>query len=170
MQYFHGFSLQNEEQFFKPYLINSDYCVAGFSYGTQQALEYVYHTKKRVDRLILLSPAFFQEQKPSFVRTQLRYFNADKDAYIQQFIANVSYPSSIDLSEFLDGGTKEELESLLNYVWDRDKIETIRNRGTTIEVFLGAEDKIIDSKSALEFFSSFTTTYLLKDHGHLLAK
>ncbi|MEA2047989.1 MAG: pimelyl-ACP methyl ester esterase BioV [Campylobacterota bacterium] len=169
MQYFHGFSLQNEELFFKPYLINSDYCVAGFSYGAQQAIEYVYHTKKRVDRLILLSPAFFQEQKASFVRTQLRYFEADKDSYIQQFISNVSYPSSIDLSEYLDEGSKEELDSLLNYVWDRDKIETIRNRGTSIEVFLGAEDKIIDSKSAFDFFSSLTTTYLLKDHGHLLA-
>ena len=45
----------------------SAYCVAGFSYGAQQAFEYVYHATERIDRLILLSPAFFQTQKPSFV-------------------------------------------------------------------------------------------------------
>jgi len=49
-----------------PYLLNSDYCVAGFSCGAQQAFEYVYHSKKRIDRLILLSPAFFQREQLLF--------------------------------------------------------------------------------------------------------
>ena len=93
MIYFNGFSLQNEKELFAPYLVDSDYCVAGFSYGAQQAFEYVYHAKERIDRLILLSPAFFQTQKPSFIRTQLRYFEAGQEAYVKQFLANVSYPS-----------------------------------------------------------------------------
>lgn len=168
MTYFHGFSLQNEEGLFSQYLLKSDYCVAGFSYGAQQALEYVYHSKKRIDRLILLSPAFFQTQTQSFIRTQLRYFEAGQKAYVEQFLSNVTYPSSVDLSAYLNVGTKEELEALLTYVWDKDKIEEIQRRGTTIEVFLGVEDKIIDAKATFDFFAPLTTTYFLKDTGHAL--
>lgn len=168
MTYFHGFSLQNEEELFSQYLIDSDYCVAGFSYGAQQALEYVYHSKKRIDRLVLLSPAFFQTEKQSFMRTQLRYFEAGQKAYVAQFISNVTSPSSVDLSRYLKVGSKEELEALLTYIWNKDKIEEILLRGTTIEVFLGVEDKIIDAKAAFDFFAPLTTTYYLKEIGHLL--
>jgi hypothetical protein len=65
-------------------------------------------------------------------------------------------------------GTKEALESLLTYIWDTKKIQDLLDRGITIEVFLGSEDKIIDAKAAFDFFASFTTTYLVKDAGHLL--
>jgi len=168
MKYFHGFSLQYEEELFKQYLINSDYCVAGFSYGAQQAVEYVYDSKQRIDRLILLSPAFFQMKKAGYTRKQLRYFEADQEAYAEHFISKVSYPSSVDLSNYLKVGTKEELDTLLTYVWDEEKIEEITQRGTSIEVFLGAKDKIIDAHAAFDFFSPLTTTYLLKEAGHLL--
>ena len=87
--------LMREEKLFSDYLITSDLCVAGFSYGAQKAFEYVFNSKERVDRLILLSPAFFQTQKPSFVRTQLRYFQSGKEAYVVQFLKNVVYPSTI---------------------------------------------------------------------------
>lgn len=168
MRYFNGFSLTGEETFFSEYLIQSELAVAGFSYGAQQAFEYVYNTKERVDRLILLSPAFFQTQKPSFVRTQLRYFNSGQEAYVKNFLANVSYPSSVVLDECLSIGTVEELEALLSYQWDSEKIKEIVARGTTIEVFLGSEDKIIDVDAAFEFFSDISTTYFVKDVGHLL--
>jgi pimeloyl-ACP methyl ester carboxylesterase len=168
MKYFNGFSLQNEEELFAPYLIQSDNCVAGFSYGAQQAFEYAYHAKERIDRLILLSPAFFQTQKPSFIRTQLRYFEAGKEDYVKQFLANVSYPSNLDLSNYLKVGIKEELEALLTYQWDSNRIQEIQDRGTTIEVFLGAEDKIIDSKATFDFFAPLAITYFMKNMGHLL--
>ena len=168
MKYFNGFSLQEEEELFTPYLLNSDYCVAGFSYGAQQAFEYAYHAKERIDRLILLSPAFFQTEKPSFIRTQLRYFEAGQEAYVKQFLANVTYPSKLDLSNYLQVGTKEELESLLSYQWDTKKIQEILDRGTTIEVFLGNKDKIIDAQETFNFFSPLTPTYFMKDVGHLL--
>lgn len=168
MKYFNGFSLQNEKELFTPYLVKSDYCVSGFSYGAQQAFEYVYHAKVRIDRLILLSPAFFQTQKPSFIRTQLRYFEAGKEAYVKQFLSNVAYPSKVELSGYLEIGSKEELEALLSYRWDNKKIQEVLNRGITIEVFLGTEDKIIDAKDAFQFFESSCTTYLLKKSGHLL--
>ncbi|PHS39612.1 MAG: hypothetical protein COB07_06070 [Sulfurovum sp.] len=170
MKYFNGFSLQGEKKEFSSYLIESDYCVAGFSYGAQQALEYVYNSKVRIDRLILLSPAFFQTQKLSFIRTQLRYFEAGKEAYVKQFLSNAAYPSSTDLSDYLSLGTKEELEALLTYTWDKEKIKEILDRGTTIEVFLGKVDKIIDAQVAFDFFAPLTATYFIKDAGHLLIR
>ena len=168
MKYFSGFSLQGEKELFSEYLVENVYTVAGFSYGAQQAFEYTYASKERIDRLILLSPAFFQTQKPSFIRTQLRYFEAGQEAYVKQFLSNVSHPSNVDLSSYLKVGTKEELEALLTYTWDEKKIEELLKRGTTIEVFLGSEDKIIDSNKAFTFFKTSCTTYLLKNYGHLL--
>jgi hypothetical protein len=168
VRYFNGFSLQNEEQFFSEYLIDGDLAVAGFSYGAQKAFESVYNSSERVERLILLSPAFFQTQKLSFTRTQLRYFQSGQEAYVKQFLENVSNPSSIDLSAHLKVGTDEELEALLTYQWDAEKIKEVIDGGTTIEVFLGSEDKIIDADAAFEFFADCTTTYFIKGVGHLL--
>lgn len=168
MKYFHGFSLQKEKELFIPYLTQSEYCVAGFSYGAQQAFEYVYHATERIDRLILLSPAFFQTEKPSFIRTQLRYFEAGQEAYVKQFLSNAAYPSSLDLANYVKVGTREELEALLTYQWDSKKILEVLDRGTTIEVFLGSEDKIIDAQKAFEFFKPLTTTYFIKSVGHIL--
>jgi len=168
MLYFNGFSLQNEEDLFEEYLIDSDLAVAGFSYGAQKAFEYVYNSKERIDRLILLSPAFFQTQKTSFVRTQLRYFEAGQEAYVKQFLTNVTSPSDLNVSMYLKVGTKEELEALLTYVWDKEKIQEVLDRGTMIEVFIGNDDKIIDAQATFDFFASLTTTYFIKDIGHLL--
>ncbi len=168
VKYFNGFSLEAEEDIFSEYCIQSDLSVVGFSYGAQKALEYAYQSDHRIDRLILLSPAFFQNQKQSFVRTQLRYFKSAQESYVKQFLENVSYPSIVDLTAYLSIGTSAELEALLTYKWDKEKIQKILNRGTTIEVFLGSEDKIINAKDAFEFFSPLATTYFIKGVGHLL--
>jgi len=166
--YFNGFSLNQEEILFDEYLKNaSDTTVVGFSFGAQKAFEYVYQTKDRVDKLILLSPAFFQTQQSSFIRAQLHYFETGREAYIQQFLLNVSYPSTFKLSKYLYASTKEELSDLLNYVWERDKITAILKKGTNIEVFLGSKDKIIEYSKAKSFFTQ-TTTYTIKGAGHLL--
>ena len=167
-KYFNGFSLQKEEELFSEYLIQSELSVAGFSYGAQKAFEYVYESKERIDRLILLSPSFFQTQKPSFIRTQLRYFEVGQEAYVKQFLANVAHSSNLDLSNYLKVGTREELEALLTYVWDKKKLQEVLDRGTTIEVFLGKDDKIIDAQAAFDFFAPLTTTYFMKSVGHLL--
>jgi len=167
-KYFNGFSLQNEEKLFDTYLTHNDLSVAGFSYGAQRAFDYVYESKERIDRLILLSPAFFQTQKPSFIRTQLRYFENGQQSYVEQFLKNVAYPSDVDLLDYLQIGTAQKLEALLTYEWDTEKIKRVLDRGTTIEVFLGGKDKIIDAEAAFEFFSELMTTYFIKDAGHLL--
>ena len=168
MKYFNGFSLENEEELFATYLEKGDYTVSGFSYGAQRAFEYVYQSQTRIDRLILISPAFFQTQKPSFIRTQLRYFEANKESYVKQFLQNVAYPSKLSLNNYLNLGTKEELHGLLSYVWDEEKIKEVLKRGTSIEVFIGNEDKIIDSKEAITFFRELSTLYIIKKSGHLL--
>ncbi|MBD3790091.1 MAG: pimelyl-ACP methyl ester esterase BioV [Campylobacterales bacterium] len=170
MKYFNGFSLRGEEKFFKDILIDSQATVAGFSYGAQKAFEYAYASRERIDRLILISPAFFQTQKPAFIRTQLRYFESDKEAYCSQFLQNVVYPSSEDLHRYFASGIKEELEMLLTYQWDKSKMIEMMEKGIAIEVFLGSKDKIIEVNDAYAFFSSIVTTYLIKDVGHTLLK
>jgi len=168
MIYFNGFALKGEEKFFKEQLIENDFSVAGFSYGAQKAFEYAYNSTERIDRLILLSPAFFQNHKKSFIRTQLRYYKADEILYTEQFLKNVTYPSNINLSDNLNINKYEELEELLSYVWDKEKILELIERGVPIEVFMGVEDKIVNSEKSYEFFSKFTTVYLFKKRGHLL--
>ena len=167
VNYFNGFSLNGEEILFEHYLTERKYCVSGFSYGAQQALEYAYKSTERIDRLILFSPAFFQTQKKSFIRAQLRYFDTDREAYVKQFLENITYPSYVDLKPYLKIGSKEELHALLTYVWEEKKILSLLNRGITIEVFMGSKDKIVDTSEALKFFTK-TTTYLIKNSGHLL--
>lgn len=167
VNYFNGFSLLNEEELFSDLTIKSDYCVAGFSYGAQKAFEYVFESKKYIDRLILISPAFFQTQSSAFVRTQLRYFNADQESYVKTFLQNVAYPSHMNLSQYLHLGSHDELEALLTYKWDEDKIRQVLDRGVKIEVFLGAKDKIINAQDALAFFDPIVTTYFNKETGHI---
>jgi len=169
VRYFSGFSLAGESQLFSDYIDDGDFVVAGFSYGTQLAFEYLYHeSQERVDKLILISPAYFQEEKSSFVRTQLRHFNHDRESYVEQFLKNVSYPTDIDLSRYLQLGSSDELNSLLSYRWDASRVGELIDRGVDIEVYLGGKDKIINSDIAFEFFSNLTTTYLIKESGHII--
>ena len=168
MKYFNGFSLKGEEPFFSEYLIDSDYAVAGFSYGAQKAFEYVLNTKERIDRLILISPAFFQNHKKSYIKMQLRYFKADKEAYRKEFLKNVIYPSTNSLDEYISEGSYQELNDLLSYVWEEKKILEMNRRGIIIEVFMGDSDKIVDFQKSFDFFSKLVPVYSFKGKGHLL--
>ena len=168
MKFFSGFSLNSEYRLFKEYIVDSDFTVVGFSYGAIKAFEYTLNSSERVDRLILLSPAFFQNKPKNYARRQLRYFQNNTKNYIEQFIFNVAYPNSISLKDYLKEGSIDELKELLEYQWSEKKIQTIKDKGVTIEVFLGDRDKIIDTKSAFDFFSKTTTTYMIKDVGHIL--
>jgi len=168
MNYFNGFCLKNEEELFDKWLNYSDYTVAGFSYGAQKALEYALNSKKRVDRLQLFSPAFFNDKEQKFKKLQLLYFAKDKNRYIENFLNNCASGCDIDLKKYFKEEGKEELNALLSYKWQKDKLEFLINRGTTIEVFLGENDKIIDSKKALDFFKDITTTYFIKQANHIL--
>jgi len=168
MRYFNGFFLKNEEIFFQDYIIDSDYCVAGFSYGAQRAFEFVYNSPNRVDRLILLSPAFFQDKDNKFKRMQLIFFQKDKQSYINNFLNNVIYPSTIDILHYLQEGTFKQLQELLYYQWDKDKLNFLVKNGVILEIYLGQKDKIINANKAKEFFKEFGEIYFIKNVGHIL--
>ncbi len=168
MKFFSGFSLKGEEEIFKEYLPKGDFVVAGFSKGAIEAFEYVYRSEDRVDRLLLFSPAFFQDRDEKFKRVQLIHFGKNSASYVENFLKSVSYPSRIDMKKYLSLGDYEELKRLLYYEWKKEKIESVVERGVRIEVFLGEKDKIINAFNVREFFKRLVTTYYIKGVGHIL--
>ena len=169
MLYFNGFSLKNEQELFALELKEFD--IAGFSYGAIKAFEVAYNkikNHKRVNKLILLSPAFFQDKDNKFKRMQLIFFQKDKQSYINNFLNNVIYPSTIDILHYLQEGTFKQLQELLYYQWDKDKLNFLVKNGVILEIYLGQKDKIINSNKAKEFFQEFGEIYFIKNVGHIL--
>ncbi len=169
MNYFSGFCLQNEDELFEDWLIRNDYTVAGFSYGAILALEYCIRATHRVDRLLLFSPAFFQNKRESFINLQINSYKKNPKEYRQTFLSRAIGKANIDLNPYIKVGTLQELEELLRYRWEISKLETLIKKGIVIEIFLGKKDQIIDAKRALEFFSPIVSaTYLFQNAGHFL--
>lgn len=170
--YFSGFCLANEQELFDNLISHNDYTVSGFSYGAQKALEYVLYCKQRIDKLILLSPAYFEHSSVSFLRTQERYFIGQNINYMNQFYKNVAYPADdMIIRKYGTVGTAEDLQELLSYKWQAEKMQLIRSRGIEIEVYIGDKDKIVDSAKSLEFFTDLSDSlFLIKNAGHLLRK
>jgi hypothetical protein len=166
--YFSGFSLENDDRLFEDLIDKSDFNVSGFSYGAIKAFEYVLNSDKRVDKLQLFSPAFFQNKDIKYKRLQLMFFNKNQEQYCNNFLNNVSSGSDIDLKPYLKIGKQNELEELLYYNWQKSDLEKLVKRDINIEIFLGKNDKIIDSSVAFEFFKEFGTVYFMKDKGHIL--
>lgn len=159
MKYFSGFCLKNEKEFFKEYLEESEFVVSGFSYGAQKALDYVLTTKNRVDKLQLLSPAFFDYPK-KIVNLNIKSFREDKDRYIKNFLKK----AGLYEKEYIGKCNEKELISLFTFNWE--KIKEVKN--VKIEVFLGEFDKIIALKKAKEFFICYGDVYLIKKANHFL--
>jgi surfactin synthase thioesterase subunit len=168
MIYYNGFGFKGEEKLLREYLDYSDFSVAGFSLGAIRAFEYVYQTKSRVDKLQLFSPAFFQNKSERYKSIQLKAYKNDRENYMKIFLSNVAYPSTIDLSPYLQNSTFEDLEFLLKYQFSKEKLHLLKSRGVEIEVFLGSKDKIVNSKEIEKFFKDFATIYLFQNRGHIL--
>jgi len=169
--YFSGFCLQNDKELFQDYIEYSDFNIAGFSYGAIRAFEYALNqvkNNKRVQKLQLFSPAFFQDQNKKYKRLQLMFYKKDEVEYKNNFIKNIAKHSNSDLSKYLSDGTYEQLDTLLNYEWKSCDFELLINSGVKIEVYLGSDDKIINSINALEFFKEFAEVYFIKNVGHIL--
>ncbi len=167
-RYFSGFCFEDEEKLFEEYILKNDFTVSGFSYGAIKAFEKVLNSNTRVDKLQLFSPAFFQNKNEKFKRMQLMFFKKDARAYCDNFLKNTLYPSHKDIESYLKIGTYEQLKELLYYEWDEEKLKKVLEKGTKIEVFLGSDDKIIDTLKAKEFFVNFATVYYIKNKGHIL--
>lgn len=170
--YFSGFCLKDEEELFDEYLIKNDFTVSGFSLGAQRAFEYVYEKvisrKSRIDKLQLFSPAFFQDKDKKFKRMQLMYFKKDAVSYCNNFLKNIAYPADKELESCFELGTYEELDFLLSYEWNSEKLQNLLDNGVEIEVYLGEKDKIIDSANAKDFFIPYSTVFYIKNAGHIL--
>jgi hypothetical protein len=65
-------------------------------------------------------------------------------------------------------GSFEQLEELLYYEWSEEKMKILVKKNIEIEVYLAANDKIIDSSEAKNFFLKYATVYYIKDVGHIL--
>ena len=168
MKFFSGFSLKNETYFFSDYLSDSDYNIAGFSYGAIKAAEFAAASKERIDVLQLFSPAFFQSTHEKFRRLQMMAYKKDRSAYLQQFIERCFEPFLPPEGLERVETTAEELHALLYYEWSPGLLQRIAEKGTRIEVYLGEYDKIIDPQRAREFFRPLATVFFIKRANHFL--
>ena len=168
MKYFSGFCLSGEKVLFEAYLNPSDFTVAGFSLGAIKAFEYTLTCKERIDTLQLFSPAFFGDKDAKFKKLQTLSFAKNSDTYTQNFMQNIAYPSDFTMQEYLQKGTLAELEMLLHYEWDTEKLQMLCERNITIEVYLGEQDAIINALHVKDFFVRFASVYCFKRVGHIL--
>ena len=170
MKFYSGFSLKNEEYLFSEYIKRSEYTICGFSYGAIKALRatiQVLDEGKRVDTLQLFSPAFFQSYDEKFKRLQLMSYKKNEEIYLKQFISSCFEPFEKKIVEHTNS-TIDELRELLEYEWNLDEFKEILERGVTIEVYLGGQDKIIDVNVAKELFLEVATVTYIKDANHFL--
>jgi len=167
MIFYSGFSLRDDKVFFKSFLKDSEYCVAGFSYGAIKALLHVSQSKTRIDTLQLFSPAFFQDKSEKFKRLQLMAYKRNSEAYLKQFMQSCFAPYKQSQTLHIENNT-DELYELLYYEWPANILKDIIDRGINIEVYLGEKDSIINTNVAKEFFLPFATTYYIKNANHFL--
>ena len=168
MIYFSGFGLRNDFILFQELILQKPYYIYGCSYGAIKAINYALSTTKRVDKVVLFSPAFFNDKNEKFKQLQLTSFEKNKEQYIKKFIKSCSYPHNKDLTQFLGNPTKKELKELLYFEWKQTSLELLNQKNIALEVHLGAKDKIINSAKTFEFFKNFSTIYLYKNGGHII--
>ncbi|MBI3873510.1 MAG: pimelyl-ACP methyl ester esterase BioV [Arcobacter sp.] len=172
--YFSGFSLIGESEIFNEYIIRNDVTASGFSYGAIKLVENIItgaydseHFKKRIDKVQLFSPAYFNDKDEKFKRMQLMFFKKDSRAYTDNFVKNCGF-SEEEKEKYFSIGAYEELEDLLYYEWNAQKLEIIKKKNIIVETYLGGNDKIINSEEALKFFRQFGDVYFIKEANHRL--
>ncbi|MGZ8547788.1 MAG: pimelyl-ACP methyl ester esterase BioV [Sulfuricurvum sp.] len=168
MTFYSGFSLLNDRPFFESFCNNSDYTVAGFSYGAIHAARHVLQSKQRIDTLQLFSPAFFQTKSESFKRLQLTGFSKSPQEYLKRFAESCFAPCEVQEVKHDWNANAEQLRELLYYEWTNVLMKSIVAKGIRIEVFLGLEDKVIDVLGARDFFLPFATVTSIRTGNHFL--
>ncbi|MEA1892101.1 MAG: pimelyl-ACP methyl ester esterase BioV [Campylobacterota bacterium] len=170
MQFYSGFALQDEEYLFDDFLHSSEYTISGFSYGAIKAFhsaQKMLNMGKRVDKLQLLSPAFFQTKNDKFKRLQMLAYSKNRPEYMRQFIDTCFYPYEKKIVK-LKKSSNSELDELLNYRWNLGELQKLLDASIKIEVYLGEKDNIIDIDAAREFFLQIATVTYIKDANHFL--
>ena len=167
MKFFSGFCLGGEEILFEEYMNHSHFSVAGFSYGAIKALKYALEHKGRIDKLFLLSPAFYSHTTTEFKQQQLEKFKANPIAYQDKFLS-IGNLYGLNISPYKKLGELEELEELLSFKWRIEDFDLLLERNIRIEVFLGGKDRVVDVEQAKQFFSQMGTLFFIKDGDHFL--
>ena len=171
MKFFSGFCLDIDKNFFSEFIEDKEFIVAGFSYGAQKAVDYVLKTEKRIDKLQLLSPAFFNYPK-KLIDLNINAFKKDKNSYIKNFLTKAGLKFKIENGNWkinennvqICECNERDLYNLFTFEWE--KIGQIKD--IKIEIFLGEYDKIIALKKAREFFINFGDVYFIKKANHFL--
>jgi len=172
MKFFSGFCIEISKNFFSEYIEDKEFVVAGFSYGAQKAVNYVLNSSKRINKLQLLSPAFF-DYNEKLINLNINAFKRDKNSYIKNFLTK----AGINKWKMENGKWKigekgieikrcneEDLVKLFTFNWE--KIKEIKD--IEIEVFLGECDRIIALKKAYDFFKNYADVYFIKKANHFL--
>ncbi len=169
MRFFSGFGFQEEAALFAPFLPprSAGFTVAGFSLGAIRAFEHVLLSRERIERLILLSPAFFENRPEAFKRQQLMGFKRHPQRYFEQFYAACD-PAGLAIAPYQAPGSVEELEFLLHYRWDLEQLARLRQKGVQISLYLGGQDRIMDAQAATAHFLKVCEVCYLKNAGHFL--
>ncbi|MEA3523877.1 MAG: pimelyl-ACP methyl ester esterase BioV [Campylobacterota bacterium] len=167
MKFYSGFSLREDKTFFTPYLKESQYSIAGFSYGAIAALLHVSQSSSRIDTLQLFSPAFFQNKPEKFKRLQMMAYQRNSELYLKNFMKTCFKPYVLKKTLHVETSA-DELHELLHFQWPVDILQDIVDRGIVIEVYLGEKDAVIDADAAKSFFLPFSTTYYIKNANHFL--
>ncbi len=173
--FFSGFSLINESEIFDEYHIRSDVVACGFSYGCIKLVENILNGTfenepftKRIDKIQLFSPAYFNDKEEKFKRMQLMFFQKDRDIYCDNFLKNCGFDKNAK-KKYFNMGTFEELQELLYYFWSKEKMEKLKEKNIIIETYLGENDLIVNTCEALEFFREFGEVYFIKKASHNLS-
>ncbi|MDR0747232.1 MAG: pimelyl-ACP methyl ester esterase BioV [Helicobacteraceae bacterium] len=167
MIFFSGFGFANESALFDEWIDKIEFEAAGFSLGAIGAFERALLHGERVERLTLLSPAFFQDRDDRFRRVQTLGFIKDSASYMRNFYALCGECDP----KFYDRDPKrKDLEFLLNYVWQKERVAAIKN--AEIRVVLGGEDRVIDADKARDFFIDCGNVEVMwiKKANHLLRR
>lgn len=167
--HFSGFCFDGEEGLFSRFSDKRLYDVSGFSYGAQKACEEVFRRVsrgERVQKLLLYSPAFFEDKTQTYKNLQISHFKKNKQIYIQNFLQKIGIDEEI--KKYFKEADINDLEALLSYRWDKRKLAFIQEKGVLIEVYLGECDEIINTQIAKDFFSSSAVVYFIKGANHCL--
>ncbi len=172
MKFFSGFCVDIDKSFFKEFIEDKEFVIAGFSYGAQKAVDYVLNSSQRVDKLQLLSPAFF-DYNEKLINLNINAFRKNKNLYIKNFLTKAGIDKwKIENGEYkidkegikITKCNENDLYKLFTFDWEKlSKIKNIK-----IEIFLGEYDKIIALKKAHEFFKNYGDVYFIKKANHFL--
>ena len=122
-----------------------------------------------MNRILLLSPAFFNDKDLAFKDTQIKAFAKNKALYMKAFYKNIGIQKGdeIYLRE-VDSLDSHTLEQCLCYEFKDADFELLKSRGVEIVAILGENDKIINAEATNAFFAQYGVVYLLKGANHLL--